>query len=47
MTESQIAAKIIEQADAMAKALAKGNSVEINKPNSTVLKFSEIKKKSI
>lgn len=47
MTEEQIRDKIIEQSGAIAKALQKGNSVEINKVNATIVKFSEVKKKAI
>lgn len=47
MTEREIKLKIIENADNIAKILAKGNSIEINKVNSSILKFSEVKKKAI
>lgn len=47
MNEREIKLKIIEQADNLAKILAKGNSVEINKVNSSVVKFTEVRKKSI
>ncbi len=47
MSEREIKLKIIEQADNLAKILAKGNSVEINKVNSSVVKFTEVRKKSI
>lgn len=47
MTEREIKLKIIENADLIAKSLSKGNSVEINKVNSSILKFSEVKKKAI
>ena len=47
MTEKEIKLKIIENADNIAKILAKGNSIEINKVNSSILKFSEVKKKAI
>ena len=47
MTEKDIKNKIIEQADNLAKILAKGNSIEINKVNSSILKFTEVRKKSI
>lgn len=47
MSERDIKLKIIEQADNLAKILAKGNSVEINKVNSSVVKFTEVRKKSI
>ena len=47
MNEREIKLKIIEQADNLAKILAKGNSVEINKVNSSVVKFAEVRKKSI
>ena len=47
MSEREIKLKIIERADNLAKILAKGNSVEINKVNSSVVKFTEVRKKSI
>lgn len=47
MSEKELKLKIIENADSIAKVLAKGNSVEINKVNSTVIKFSEVRKKAI
>lgn len=47
MSEREIKLKIIEQAENLAKILAKGNSVEINKVNSSVVKFTEVRKKSI
>lgn len=47
MSEREIKLKIIEQADNLAKILAKGNSVEINKVNSSVVKFTEVRKRSI
>ena len=47
MSENELKLKIIENATAIAKVLAKGNSVEINKVNSSVVKFSEIRKKAI
>ena len=47
MSEREIKLKIIEQSDNLAKSLAKGNSVEINKVNSSVVKFTEVRKKSI
>lgn len=47
MSEKEIKSKIIEQADNLAKILAKGNSIEINKVNSSILKFTEVRKKSI
>lgn len=47
MTEREIKLRIIEQADNLSKILAKGNSVEINKVNGSVIKFTEVRKKSI
>ena len=47
MIEREIKMKIIENADNIAKILSKGSSVEINKVNGSVVKFSEVKKKAI
>lgn len=47
MTEREIKLKIIENADNIAKILSKGNSIEINKVNGSIVKFSEVKKKAI
>lgn len=47
MSEQELRLKIIENAGAMAKILLKGNSVEINKVNGSIVKFSEVRKKSI
>lgn len=47
MSEREIKLKIMENADSIAKSLSKGNSIEINKVNSTVLKISEVKKRAI
>lgn len=47
MTEKDIKLKIIEKAEVMAKILSRGNSVEINKVNGTIVKVSEVKKKAM
>ncbi len=47
MTEREIKLKIIDSAESIAKSLSKGNSVEINKVNGSVIKVSEVKKKAI
>jgi hypothetical protein len=47
LTEKDIKLKIIEKAEVMAKILSRGNSVEINKVNGTIVKVSEVKKKAM
>lgn len=47
MTEAEIKERVVEMADVIAKALKRGESVEINKPNSTTIKVSAVKKKLI
>lgn len=47
MTEQEIKDRVVEMADVIAKALKRGESVEINKPNSSTIKVSAVKKKSI
>ena len=47
MSEREIKVFIENNADKIAKSLCKGNSVEINKVNATIVKISEIKKKAI
>lgn len=47
MSEREVKLYIENNAEKIAKTLCKGNSVEINKVNSTIIKISEIKKKAI
>ena len=47
MTEQEIKDRVVEMADVIAKALKRGESVEINKPNSNTINVSAVKKKKM
>lgn len=47
MSEREIAILIEEKSKEIAKALFSGKSVEINRVNDNIIKFSEVRKKVI